>query len=53
MHKLFDIIKINEIAKAILNKTRNLKENSLVNGYVTITKNKGRKDEIILQQDIN
>ena len=27
-------------------------KNSLVNGYVTITKNKGRKDEVIIQEDI-
>ncbi len=52
MHKLFEIIKINEITKVTLNKIRNLNENSLVNGYVTITKNKGRKDEVIVQQDI-
>jgi len=52
MHKFFDIVKIDEIAKATLSKIRNLNENSLVNGYVTITKNKGRKDEVIVQQDI-
>ena len=52
MHKLFEITKINEVAKATLRKIRNLDENSLVNGYVTITKNKGMKNEIIVQQDI-
>lgn len=52
MNKLFEIIKINEIAKATLSKIRNLNENSLVNGYVTITKNKGREDEVIVQEDI-
>lgn len=52
MHKLLDIVKINEITKATLSKIRNLNENSLVNGYVTITKNKGREDEVIFQEDI-
>ena len=53
MRKLFDIVKIDEITKTTLNKIRNLNENSVVNGYVTITKNKGRKDEVIIQEDID
>jgi len=52
MHKLLEIIKINEVTKATLSKIRNLNENSLVNGYVTITKNKGKENEIIVQEDI-
>jgi len=52
MHNLFGIVKINEITKAILSKIRNLNENSLVNGYVTITKNKGKENETIVQEDI-
>jgi len=52
MHKFLEIIKSNDITKAILRKVQNFNENSLVNGYVTITKNKGREDEIIVQQDI-
>lgn len=52
MHSLFGIIKINEFANATLSKIRDLNENSLVNGYVTITKNKGKENEIIVQEDI-
>jgi len=52
MHKLLEFVKITGIPKILLKKTRNLNENSLVNGYVTITKNKGRKDEVIVQEDI-
>jgi len=52
MNKFLEIIKINEVANATLGKIRNLNENSLVNGYVTITKNKGMKNEIIVQEDI-
>lgn len=52
MPKLFDIVKITGIPKILLNKIRNLEENSLVNGYVTITKNKGKENEIIVQEDI-
>ncbi len=52
MHRLFDIIKINELTKVTLSKVRELNENSLVNGYVTITKNKGKEDEHTVQEDI-
>jgi len=52
MHKFLEIIKCNDVAKTILGKVQNLNENSLVNGYVTITKNKGKEDEIIVQEDI-
>ena len=49
---MFDIILCNDNAQAILSKIRNLDENSLVNGYVTITKNKGQANEILVQEDI-
>lgn len=49
---IFDIILCNDDAKAILSKIRNLDENSLVNGYVTVTKNKGKTNEILVQVDI-
>jgi len=49
---LVEIINSHSITKAIINKIKKLDENSLVNGYVTITKNKGRKDEVIIQEDI-
>jgi len=49
---IFDIILCNDNAQAILSKIRNLDENSLVNGYVTITKNKGQVNEILVQEDI-
>ena len=52
MHKFLEIIKIDELANAVLSKVRNLNEHSLVNGYVTITKNKGKENEIIIQEDI-
>ncbi len=52
MSKFLEIIKSNDVTKAILRQIRNLNENSLVNGYVTITKNKGKENEIIVQQDI-
>ena len=52
MHKFLEFIKCNDIAKTILGKVQNLNENSLVNGYVTITKNKGKEDECIVQEDI-
>lgn len=49
---VFDIILCNDNAQAILSKIRNLDENSLVNGYVTVTKNKGKTNEILVQEDI-
>lgn len=49
---LFDIILSNDNAQAILSKIRNLDENSLVNGYVTVTKNKGQANQILVQEDI-
>lgn len=48
----FGIILCNDNAQAILSKIRNINENSLVNGYVTVTKNKGRENEILVQADI-
>jgi len=52
MNKLLEIIKSNDSTKAILNKINKLNENSLVNGYVTITKNKGLPNEQVIQEDI-
>ncbi len=52
MRDLIEIVKCNDVAKAVVGKVRNLNENSLVNGYVTITKNEGTKNEIIIQEDI-
>ncbi len=51
MHEFLDITKIDEITKVIIKKIRNLDENNLVKGYVTITKNKGKSDEVIIQKD--
>lgn len=51
MNKFLEIVKSHDITKAIISKVSNQNENSLVNGYVTITKNKGRKDEVIIQTD--
>ena len=52
MHRLLEFIKIDEISKATLKQIRTMNENSPVNGYVTITKNKGKKNEVIVQEDI-
>jgi len=52
MSEFLEIVKSNDDVKAVLEKVQNLNENSPVHGYVTITKNKGRKDEIIVQEDI-
>lgn len=49
---LLDVILCNDNAQAILSKIRNLDEHSLVNGYVTVTKNKGKTNEILVQADI-
>ena len=48
MTNLIEFIKSNDITQAILGKVRSLNENSLVNGYVTITKNQGKENEIII-----
>lgn len=50
--EVMEIIKNIDSAKSILKRIRNVNEKTLVNGYVTITKNKGRKDEIIIQEDL-
>lgn len=49
---ILEIIKSQDSTKTILKKIRNLDENNLVNGYVTVTKNKGRVDESIIQVDV-
>ena len=52
MSNLIEIIKSNDVAKAVLGKIKNLNENSLVNGYVTVVKNQGKENEEIIQEDI-
>lgn len=52
MNRFLEIVKSNDITNAILSKITNLNENSRVNGYVTITKNMGREDEVIIQTDV-
>jgi len=49
---LIEIVKCHDITKAILNKIININENSMVNGYVTVIKNKGTENEILIQEDI-
>lgn len=49
---ILDSVKLSDYTKIISHKFRNLQEHNNVNGYVTIIKNKGRKDEIIIQENI-
>ncbi len=50
---ILEIVKSSDSSKSILKRIRNLQEKgSLVNGYVTVTKNKGKENEILIQEDI-
>lgn len=51
MNKLLDFVKCNDIVKSVVGRSKNLNEDNKVHGYVTIIKNQGRKDEVIIQKD--
>jgi len=50
MSEIFDSIETSDIVGAALKRNMNFRENSWITGYVTITKNKGSLDEIIIQE---
>ena len=49
---LLDIVLCNDEIKSVIHKLRNINENTPVNGYVTITVNKGKDNEKIIQKDV-
>ncbi len=49
---LLDVVLCNDEIKSIIHKLRNINENTPVNGYITITVNKGKDNEKIIQKDV-
>lgn len=51
MPDILETTEISENCETILEQNRSLHENTKINGYVTVIKNKGRADEEIIQKD--